>query len=341
MAKNAREKVERLLPILREDYRRKTGKPFEHFYCPMLLRDEKTELCMADIVNQAIKGSFGDWVVQRKDVDGFYGAMFEADFTTLVMAQESGEALFDDNLRKKMPTRVTVDGVECPHHELRGKYVAPHHSVIAVGDANRRGVYLVIHKSPEEMRTLKNAKWQIETGQDYSLSGLVSTIKAGFLTMFRLLRYQSALASDGLEVGRSILGKFFEENATLPKQEVRRNGVAFSQRYVNMARPIDDYTGAPPLGTVEDHRAQLCVTRGNKHFAIIVCVRAAGRCYAVLLPYFYDVEAAVAYQDFMTNDNQRLQTHHCIFDVKTKSFKAQEEPTETHWPKSPDNVLCE
>jgi hypothetical protein len=337
--KTARQKVKQLLPILNEDFQRETGKPFEHFYCPLLHRDQDTELCVAHIVNQAIEASFDDWVVQRKDVDGWYGAMFEPEFTTLVRAQESGDVLFDGVLRKRMPTCLTANGVEYGYHEYRGGKVAQHHSLRIVRDNDRREIPLVVHIAPAEMQALDKARWQLEIGADYSLPGLVSMIKAGFLTMFRLCRYTYALGADGIQIGRLLLGKFYLENVGLPKEQIRRNGVAFFQSYVNMARPIEGYSGARALGTVEDHNAQLCVTRGGKHFGVIVCVRAAGRRFAVLMPYWYDVSAAVAYEEFLTNDCEILRTHHCVFEPKTERFVAEQPFVETHWPKSPDNIL--
>ena len=43
------------------------GRPFVHFLCPVLFRDEETELWKAHIVNVAFRGR-RPWTVQRKDV---------------------------------------------------------------------------------------------------------------------------------------------------------------------------------------------------------------------------------------------------------------------------------
>jgi hypothetical protein len=55
------------------------GNPFKCFYCPILQTDEETELCMGHIVNKSIPNSCRKCVVQRKDVDGFYGVVVEAE----------------------------------------------------------------------------------------------------------------------------------------------------------------------------------------------------------------------------------------------------------------------
>ena len=72
------------LTRLQESFREATGDNFKHFYCPILHRDEPTQLCMGHVINDAITGSCRVRVVQRKDVDGFYGAYFEADYTALL-----------------------------------------------------------------------------------------------------------------------------------------------------------------------------------------------------------------------------------------------------------------
>ena len=64
----------------RANYAAATGKPFEHFYCPILFVDEAVEVMRGHIINEAFHGSSKAWVVQRKDVDGFYGGFFEGDF---------------------------------------------------------------------------------------------------------------------------------------------------------------------------------------------------------------------------------------------------------------------
>src|SRR5215213_7730420 len=79
MNKAGRAKLEKL----RADFAATTGEPFENFFCPILFRDERVELCRAHIINQAFRGSDPTWTIQRKDVDGFYGSLFEADFSVL------------------------------------------------------------------------------------------------------------------------------------------------------------------------------------------------------------------------------------------------------------------
>ena len=54
------------------------SKLHEKFLCPILFLNEKTELCKGHIVPRSAGGT--NWVVQRKDVDNFFGSFAGADF---------------------------------------------------------------------------------------------------------------------------------------------------------------------------------------------------------------------------------------------------------------------
>src|SRR5687768_4156909 len=105
-------KMERVRALLREDYKRATGTSFEHFFCPILWRDERTDLCLGHVVNQAIPNSFRGSVLQRKDVDGFFGQHFESEFTTLIRTRDlrPSDVFRDAELRKQMRPKLRIRG---------------------------------------------------------------------------------------------------------------------------------------------------------------------------------------------------------------------------------------
>ena len=55
-----------------------TSRKARDFYCPILQVEEPAELCKGHIVSKSVGGR--TWVVQRKDVDNFYGTFAEAGF---------------------------------------------------------------------------------------------------------------------------------------------------------------------------------------------------------------------------------------------------------------------
>jgi hypothetical protein len=66
-------RVKLSLPLVAADYEAVVGNPFGHFYCPILLEDIPGELCMGHVINKSFANSSRKRVVQRKDVDGFFG----------------------------------------------------------------------------------------------------------------------------------------------------------------------------------------------------------------------------------------------------------------------------
>jgi hypothetical protein len=61
---------------LREEFARIYGVPFVDFYYPILQVDEPAQLCFGHIVNKKVASSTRKCVVQRHDVDDFYGKHF-------------------------------------------------------------------------------------------------------------------------------------------------------------------------------------------------------------------------------------------------------------------------
>ncbi len=337
------EEVRRALVVHQRDFTRANGSPFKHFYCPMLMRDEPVELCMGHVVNQSIPNSSGAKVVQRKDIDGFYGRHFEADFVTL--AQSRGvllpDAMLDPTLSKKLKPRFEVRGEKCGYHYHRRGAGSKDHTplVLEVGDG--RVVRLMLHKRPDEVAAASNEKWQIAVEVDCRLAALVSLIKAAYLTLFRVLGYKYALLGPGLSVGRDILGRFYLENCAKEPDAVRQAAKHFFQPYVNMLRPIVHYTGDAPRGTVDDRFVRVCIGSSQGPFAMLVCVRTNAALHAVLMPAYGNADAAATYWDFLRNDNERLSANDCWYDKATDTWQGTQQPTVIHWPKESSTFLLD
>jgi hypothetical protein len=70
-------------------------------------------------VNQAFARASRRWTIQRKDVDGFYGAFFESDFVKLQLRrqpdEESCAVLADKRRAQQLEPAVYVDGKKIEH----------------------------------------------------------------------------------------------------------------------------------------------------------------------------------------------------------------------------------
>ena len=110
--------IEERLNQLRQEFAKMANRPFEHFFCPFLFVDEKTELCKAHVVNDALPDSSKRWTVQRKDVDNFFGAMFENALLDLQHNEQgiAAKALMDPDLHRRLQPKILLNGVEVDHY---------------------------------------------------------------------------------------------------------------------------------------------------------------------------------------------------------------------------------
>ena len=75
----------------RTDFESATGRPFRHFFCPILHADEDVELVQGHIVPRSLGGA--STVLQRADVDNDFGAFFEAEATDAIRHGFDGNPL--------------------------------------------------------------------------------------------------------------------------------------------------------------------------------------------------------------------------------------------------------
>src|SRR5258708_25929940 len=108
------------LEKMRADYIEVTGQAFQHFFCPILQKDEHTDLLMGHIVNHGFPDSPRDQVVQRKDVDNFYGPHFESQFVAMrIQAAKSISELFTDRtLRDQLRPTILVGNKPVPYFKI-------------------------------------------------------------------------------------------------------------------------------------------------------------------------------------------------------------------------------
>lgn len=330
------EDMRKQLEHLRRDYTASQGNPFEHFFCPMLLKDEDVELCMGHVVNDKIPNSSGVRVVQRKDIDGFYGRTFEPDFVTLleVRAAKPKDAVFNERLSKKMKPRIVVDGEDCPYYIYRGTKVPLHHTAMQLEHPDGEVVKLVLKKNPDQFNAERTRNWQVVVERDCRVTAFVSIIKAGYLTLFRMLGYRYALSSAGLEVGHDILGNFFNMHGGKIVDEAIHEARQWFRPFVNLVRPIDRFSGTAPRGTIEDNVAMACFGEySEKAFGLIVCVRTNTTYQAVLMPIYDDANSAAVYHNFLASKDETLRVSYCEFHPEEQRWHRSAEIIETNWPK--------
>jgi hypothetical protein len=319
------------LEILRDDYAKKTGRPFEYFYCPILYRDENKPLCMGHIVNLAFPDSARARTVQREDVDNFYGSKFESDFTIL---QHSGkyspdEILLDKQLSKSIKPKILLNGN--PVDYFYSESNTPNHFSPVIIENEGKMTKLALKMSPDEMLSQINSNWEIDISRDIRLPALVSLIKSAHLTLFDMLGYEYALSAGGHFIGHDILGVFYENNKSRSTSEVLKDALPFFRSFVHMVRPVPR-DGLTLQGTISDNQLLACKDINGNIWSLIVFIRTSENLHAVLMPIFETTQAIPRFLNFLESKNEIIEANSCSFrndkwGISTKSVKLT-------WPKA-------
>lgn len=327
--------LESRLDELRNDFAGVEGMPFKHFFCPILWIDEATELCLGHVVNKAFRRSSGIRVVQRKDVDGFYGSVVEAQFEVMVASggKSASELMFDPNLNRKIRPRITVDGEECEYYPYKG-HKGPDDTLgqIRLDDGSQMEV--VLKKSPSEVAAAENGNWQVDVDRDYRIAAVATLIKAAHLTLFHMLGYSYALSAAGEYVGRQILGTFYLENREKSLKHAREAADSYFGQFATMVRPLTMVGDPPSQGTAEDNTVFVCRGTSRRPFAMGVFVRIEEQLHCVLVPAFDHPDAVPTYLDFLQNANETLAKTLVRYNRVSRSWEPiTEDPTQITWPK--------
>lgn len=317
--------------VLRSDFEEVTGAPFEHFYCPILYRDEPVELCKAHIVNRVFEGAPRAWTVQRKDVDNHFGSKFESGFTALadyedIMAQGG---LTEKRLPSQFKTRVLAGSEEIPYFSAR-KPPGPEFTPLRVSD---RHPWIFLRRTPDEVDGLLDDRWCIETTADLSVSVAVSLIKSAHLTLFDLLGYRYALSCGGHLVGAEVLGSLFRATVSSSVRDAEEKARSILKEWAHVVRPMKGGVWGVG-GTITDRSLLIAWTGSGNPWGAIVRVAFQGIDFAVLLPCSWRADEMATYLDFMRNGHEEIRVTIAQLDPERGQMGVDERCFPLRWPKS-------
>lgn len=321
-------RIEERLRGLKEDYASITGTPFSHFCCPITYLDKKTPLCRGHVVPQAFPNSARDWVVQREDVESFYGSRFEADFAA-IQYNEGGtptSVLLDKDLSRLFDITITADGEPVEHFFIK-REVAERFAGPAATGRDGQEVFIGLRLGPDEADKIRGAKWETWVSKDIRVPSLVSLLKAGYLTLYSMLGYRYALSFDGLFLGPAMLGRFFLDNKGDRKPAVVEKAREFFASAVNMVRPALKTPSNMP-GTVTDRTMLICRGSNGVPWGAVVFVRTSKQRHAVLLPLTESDQARELFMSFLINDATK-------FTARFVRFEGD------HWLENPEVLTIE
>ena len=270
------------LDWLRADYASFGDGPFNHFYCPILHKDEDAELCLGHVINEAIANSSRARIPQRKDIDGFYGSLSESGFSTAIKANRPtiNDILFNADLRRRIPLSISIEGKPIDYYEDRGN-AAANHPALRIEGKDGQCLNLALKISDEQLGD--TSKLHFEINRDYVPEATASLLKAAHLTMFALLGYRHVFSPGGQMVAE-ILRTFFEQNLNKLRTEQIDAARAYFPNHAGMVLPLHSFDSNLVRGSIEDRRFLICVGSSTRWYALGVFVRTDSLMHVVFLP---------------------------------------------------------
>ena len=317
-----------------DDYKKLTGETAQNFYCPILHVDQKVELQKGHIVNEAFVDSDRTWVVQRKDVDNFYGAYFESSFTAIQHYEkiDKHNIFCDLQLYKHFNPKIYLDGKQVNYFPFRKYPIPKGHTLVTVHSGSDETKLCINCENTDDF--LDSGRWKVIVSKDTRVSATVSLIKAAHLSMFSMFGYEYVLSDAGRYIGHDFLGRFYEENKSeTSKQTIRRNAVKVFAELKNIVRPLAVGSDVM-LGTVKDGEMSFCASNHGLPWGVIIFIRTGKLQHAVLLPAFYSSEGVETYRGFLQNDNTEIRVMKGKFDFNNKTCRVNPDRIKTMWPKS-------
>ena len=318
------------LDQLRLDYESVSGRPWRFFYCPILHKDEETELCAGHVINQALEDADRSWTVQRKDVDNHYGTLFEGDFLALEQKVDLrvDEILTDRKMSRQFNPKIVIDGQSVDHYRPQG-VVPKQHSELYI-DSSGRFEKLALKISPAEMENVPGGRIQVNVDKDVRLAALASCFKSAHLTLFHLLGYRYALSYGGYILGREILGGFFLKTRGMGRHRALEEANTHFREYQSLMRPVVSLS-FDSEGTLKDGILLVCETGGNR-WAFQVLIRTGTRMHAVLVPILEDDESAARFSRFLKSPFPEIEVRVVKFDAERSMWEMNPDTKLINWP---------
>ena len=266
------------------------GLEIKHFLCPILQVDEDVPLCKGHVIPEAL-GDSGITVLQRKDVDNFFGSAIEAAFIAVVNDGDRNPIdIFTDPSRHRQhrPTTALGDTTVGHYFPTDESKIPGDHLPAFVADEHGKAVKLVALKITldeakklieETDAALAEFQCSIEVDRDYIYHALGSVIKIAHLTMFRLFEYRWIDCLAGKDLA-AILRKFYYlHKGTTPDFAAVK---AYFSPFAQMMKPFFSVDLFQQLaGTLNDNRCVLLYDSNDRPFALGIIVRAKSKRFMV------------------------------------------------------------
>ena len=246
------------------------------FLCPILQLEERVPLCKGHIVPKAVRGR--TWVVQRKDVDNFYGSFAEADFIHGVRLRAM--LTFEDAMQYVLKHGL-ARRADLSIHDGEGAKATVHPA--RKGDGGQEVVVRSLDGSID-----LDGDLSLSINFDAAQETLLTCLHTAHLGNFEGSGYRYATSRSGRFVAnllRDVYLRFSRRGHSIDREEL----AAMCRVHVNMARPVSSVDGLDRELLKDPFRSFVICWCGDAVFATVHFLQADSEWNAVML--YADVDS--------------------------------------------------
>ena len=310
---------------------RETGSEFDHFFCPILLQDEVVELCDGHIVSDCLPNSSRKTVIQRKDVDNFFGSQIEGDVAAYIAVKHSPDvSVLQKNLLPKIKPQIIINREVCNFYPAP-KHHRPGDTLIEFEGDNGNKLLIGMSKHHVEAASNANSIVGLQVEFDCTFPMFVASLRSAFLTMFYLCGYRYALSAAGMFIGQVLRDVYVQ----LPQAPCRETyGHQVVGQWPHMIKPIIARDPQKPpdfQGTIEDGKAVLVMGGSGRCFSIGLITRTDGTVQTVFLPIGTSDDQIATWYSFVRQPPSSVELHPVKWSQEKEKFLAYANPYRKHF----------
>lgn len=249
------------LSMLGENYAKLNGgKPFKHFYCPILLEKHELELCDGHVTPDSF-GGCNKTIIQTKEVDNFFGRHAEAVFGAGTEAMKTSEAAIIGEGRSLVRGRVLVDDVPINFFPAASKKQQENlekstdRTAVEIHDGENGKYTIGIDLTQAEIYELVagESKLEFEVSCDFRAEAVATLFHSAHLTMFSIMKYRYVFSAGGEDMART-LKRYYLANKDIRKDRstLAQNTRDYFLKYVNRIRILNGPITQAFEGTISD-----------------------------------------------------------------------------------------
>jgi len=201
---------EEQLSRLNANYSALTGRAVNGFVCPItLLDDAHTELCNGHVLNKGIKKASRATIIQRKDVDNYFGQTIEPDLVTWLNSSVTTPQELVGRAHDVTITTPSGDTTRAFFSNSKAREKFQQIDLLNPDGTLFASPFLRTYRLEDRIYKGLEVEWTM-TVTNSAVVG--SFIKSGYLALFRMLGYRWVLDAAGDKVRRA-LAAFYQDKA--------------------------------------------------------------------------------------------------------------------------------